>query len=338
MGLNRALTIARTEQLRAYREASRRSYAENADILDGWIWLSARDSRTCVSCWAMHGTRHRVTETLDDHINGRCTAIPMVKGHDPGIRTGEELFRELPPAQQRSILGPAAHEAWLDGRVSLAPDGRTSVVGQRDDPRWGTMRYARSLQEIIGQRDAKAYVSLAMREAKLSPNETDRLMRRLIRSGRAATAMDDQQIEAQIAERVAQAPLNTRVVPAGDLSNTEYLGRTTKEQDNSDWVHLVKRVTQKQWADGTTVEEYVADLRQAALAAKNVVLSNQRGGNIVAFSVATNDIIPAIRRGSDSLPHLVVIYLADRGIIISGYQASDLSEVRIPTDALWLKR
>jgi hypothetical protein len=254
------------------------------------------------------------------------------------VTPGEELFAQMTPAQQREKLGPAMYEAWVDGRVRLTPDGPGSVVGRRENADWGLMRYARSLQEIIGQREAKGYVSLALREAKLSPNETDRLVRRLLRSGRAATGQDLQQIAAQIAERVAQAPFNTRVVPAGDLGNTKYLGRTTKEQDNSDWVHLVKRVTQKQWADGTTVAEYVADLRQAALAAKNVVLSNQRGGNIVAFSVATNDIIPPIRRGSDSLPYLVVIYLADRGIIISGYQASDLSEVRIPTDALWLRR
>jgi hypothetical protein len=27
-------------------------------------------------CWAMHGTVHTLDERLDDHPNGRCTAIP----------------------------------------------------------------------------------------------------------------------------------------------------------------------------------------------------------------------------------------------------------------------
>ncbi|MCU0502860.1 MAG: phage head morphogenesis protein, partial [Anaerolineae bacterium] len=39
--LVRALRISRTETLRAYREATFRSYAANSDVIDGWIWLSA---------------------------------------------------------------------------------------------------------------------------------------------------------------------------------------------------------------------------------------------------------------------------------------------------------
>lgn len=159
MGLARALTIARTEQIRAYREASRRSYADNADLLDGWIWLSAHDNRSCASCWAMHGSRHPVTETLDDHPNGRCTMVPVVKGHDPGIRTGEELFRELPPAQQEKILGKAAHLAYQAGAVRLS-----EFAGQRDDPRWGTMRYAKSLREVVGRQEADRWVRLSLQQ------------------------------------------------------------------------------------------------------------------------------------------------------------------------------
>jgi|GEM_PF-859656 len=70
--LSRALTIARTETLRAHREATRASYQANNDIVTGWIWHSATDERTCAACWAMHGTEHKVDEILDDHPNGRC--------------------------------------------------------------------------------------------------------------------------------------------------------------------------------------------------------------------------------------------------------------------------
>lgn len=45
--LTRALTIARTEMLRAYREASRATYQENSDVVAGWVWVAKLDRRTC---------------------------------------------------------------------------------------------------------------------------------------------------------------------------------------------------------------------------------------------------------------------------------------------------
>lgn len=72
MTLDRALRISRTETLRSYREATRRDFKENPQVVKGWIWSAALDLRTCPMCWAMHGTKHTVNETLDDHPNGRC--------------------------------------------------------------------------------------------------------------------------------------------------------------------------------------------------------------------------------------------------------------------------
>jgi SPP1 gp7 family putative phage head morphogenesis protein len=77
--LSRALRIARTEVLRAYREATRETYRANADVVKGWIWHSACDDHTCVACWVMHGTHHSLDERLDDHPNGRCSALPLTK-------------------------------------------------------------------------------------------------------------------------------------------------------------------------------------------------------------------------------------------------------------------
>lgn len=48
--LARALMIARTEMLRAYREATRRSYQANDDIVDGWVWNCACTTRSCAMC------------------------------------------------------------------------------------------------------------------------------------------------------------------------------------------------------------------------------------------------------------------------------------------------
>ena len=162
VGLNRALLISRTETLRAYREATAQTYQANADILEGWIWSSALDRRTCASCWAMHGSVHALDEKLDDHPNGRCAMAPLVKGRPNRIgAVGAERFATLSEADQRAILGPGMYEAWHDGQVSLVPGAANSIVGRRDDAQWGTMRYARSLRSIVGPDAAKAYSGVA---------------------------------------------------------------------------------------------------------------------------------------------------------------------------------
>lgn len=156
MGLARALRIARTEQIRAYREATHQNYLRNADLLDGWVWLSAANRRTCPSCWAMHGTRHPLTERLDDHPQGRCVMVPIVKGRTLPIPPGETLFRELSTADQVAVLGQAAQLAWSEGAVKL-PD----FVGRKDDPQWGTMRYAKSLRQVLGKQKALEWMRRA---------------------------------------------------------------------------------------------------------------------------------------------------------------------------------
>lgn len=46
-GLSRALNIARTEILDAYRGAAMLSQAANSDVVGGWMWISALTPRTC---------------------------------------------------------------------------------------------------------------------------------------------------------------------------------------------------------------------------------------------------------------------------------------------------
>jgi len=160
--LSRALTIARTETLRAHREATRASYQANSDIVAGWVWHSALGTRTCAACWAMHGTVHRLDEILDDHPGGRCGMVPLARswadigrriGSDlsgvpdsrPEIETGVSLFGKLPPEKQIKILGPAKYAAWKDGKFTLA-----DVVGRSRSKEWGTHRYEKSLAQLLG--------------------------------------------------------------------------------------------------------------------------------------------------------------------------------------------
>lgn len=146
--LTRALTISRTETVRAYRAASHRSYGANADVLEGWIWHAALGPRSCACCVAMHGTLHEIEETLDGHPCCRCVPIPWIRvpdgvaGTRKPVETGAAWFARQDAATQEAVLGKAAHEAYRAGEVRLE-----DFVGRRHSDRWGSMRYARSLKD-----------------------------------------------------------------------------------------------------------------------------------------------------------------------------------------------
>lgn len=157
-GLSRTLRIARTETLRSYREATKRNYEANEDIIEGWVWVAAHQPRTCPMCLAMDGTVHPLSETLDDHPNGRCTAIPKLRNVPlPQTKTGAEWLEEQDEETQRRVLGSAGYEAYQGGAVKLA-----DFVGQRSSREWGTTRYARSLKDILGAEGALGWRQKAL--------------------------------------------------------------------------------------------------------------------------------------------------------------------------------
>lgn len=149
-GLTISLTTARTAQLNAYRYATAANYQANRDIVSGWRWLASLGPRTCASCLAMHGTIHPVDEPLNDHHNGRCTAVPIVPLAtklglpEPDIGNAETYLRGLPEAAQKAQLGPGVWEEWNSGRVKLS-----SLTTTYEDSVWGTMRRAPTLTELV---------------------------------------------------------------------------------------------------------------------------------------------------------------------------------------------
>lgn len=142
---SRALTIARTEMLRAYRESALETYRANDDVVEGWLWMSALDAKCCCACIAMHGTVHSLDEDLDGHPNCRCTKSPRVKGSSFSPLLGSDWFDDQSEAVQRQILGSnAAYEAYNDG-ASLS-----DFVGVNHDKDWGKSVYQKSAKEVAG--------------------------------------------------------------------------------------------------------------------------------------------------------------------------------------------
>ena len=150
VSLRRALTICRTETLRAHREATRRTYMANKGIVRGWMWAAAHSIRTCPACLATDGKVFPLDERMDDHPNGRCAMVPIVEGSElPARETGADWFARQDPATQDKILGPVGGHAYRAGRLELE-----DWVGQKHSPDWGTTRYARSLRQILGPEEA----------------------------------------------------------------------------------------------------------------------------------------------------------------------------------------
>lgn len=144
-GLARALNIARTELLDAYRAASLEHHQANTDVLDGWVWSARLDTTCCPSCWAQHGTVHPVTEPGPlDHQSGRCARMPKTKSWaDLGFAGITEpasampdaraLFSDLPEADQLRIMGPTRLAGLNDGSVAWEDlSTRRVVQGWRD--------------------------------------------------------------------------------------------------------------------------------------------------------------------------------------------------------------
>ena len=155
--LSRALTIARTETFRVNREVQRQTYADNKDILNGWVWRSARSGETCAMCWAMDGSLFDTDTGMDTHINCRCTLLPQTKSWDellpgrglssdpPDYGSGAAEFDKLSEKDKLRILGRGKYEAYDAGALGLM-----DLVGKGSTQAWGAYRYERSLKDVLG--------------------------------------------------------------------------------------------------------------------------------------------------------------------------------------------
>lgn len=121
-GLDKALVIARSEQLRVYRRASVEQYRESG-VVSGFKRLATKDDRTCMACLLADGQRLDLESELDDHPGGRCAAVPIVRGM-PEVQwqTGREWFLVQPAERQREIMnGRHAdyYSHWQRGEFEL---------------------------------------------------------------------------------------------------------------------------------------------------------------------------------------------------------------------------
>lgn len=141
-GLSRALTIARTETLDAYRSAAKLGEEANTDVLAGWTWVASLTTRTCPACWSMHGREFETTDPgPNGHQNCRCVRAPRTKTwrelgftvDEPGsvLPNSQATFRQLPDADQRAVLGPRRWAAYTAGDYPIG-----AWATRRENPGW----------------------------------------------------------------------------------------------------------------------------------------------------------------------------------------------------------
>ncbi|MDO8674119.1 MAG: hypothetical protein Q7O66_22125, partial [Dehalococcoidia bacterium] len=114
----------------------------------------------------------------------------------------------------------------------------------------------------------------------------DRLIRELIETGRDATLFE----VGQILAKMASAPFDSSIihVPKADRGIV-YGGLLLGARSDAWTYHLVKRVVvERQWAVGTSAEQYLADLRAAVRHDEaRLVVFKRRGGNMAATVTPT---------------------------------------------------
>lgn len=79
---NRVQTLTRTVVQTVANNGSMTAYRANADLIDGYEWLTAHDERTCPICRPLDRKRFGLKSNFRPpiHPQCRCTTVPVLKG------------------------------------------------------------------------------------------------------------------------------------------------------------------------------------------------------------------------------------------------------------------
>jgi len=152
-GLDRAITITRTEPVDASRLATQDLHASIPTLISGWTWVCQLDIRCCPACLALHGsTWPTSTPGPADHQCGRCQRVAItppwsesgITAEPPSaLRDARQWFDALPVDDQIAILGPGRHQLMTSGRISW-----DDLPRRRHTPAWRDSYRPATLTEL----------------------------------------------------------------------------------------------------------------------------------------------------------------------------------------------
>ncbi len=142
-GLDKALEIARSEQLRVYRAASSQQY-QASGVVEKQKRLCDHSGRVCAACLADEGREYPLDAPISDHPSGRCTGVPVVIGM-PAVQwtQGEDWLKTQDAEVQRQILGPKRYELWQTGQLDFG-----AIASHTYDDTWGWSLGVTPLREL----------------------------------------------------------------------------------------------------------------------------------------------------------------------------------------------
>jgi hypothetical protein len=141
--LDRALLIARTEQIRALR-AGNLEQMRGSNVVDGYIRRAQRSANVCAACLALDGQEYDVKVDVSSHPACACYMQPKLKyGKTPSFPTGEEWFNKQPKATQLQILGKGRYKLYQDGNLDFS-----KLAQIKHDDTWGATIQQRPLKEL----------------------------------------------------------------------------------------------------------------------------------------------------------------------------------------------
>jgi SPP1 gp7 family putative phage head morphogenesis protein len=140
MPLDRALCIARTEMLGAFRRSTLQGYRQ-AGLMQ-YQRLSAQDSRVCAGCIAAEGQLYETEQDFDDHPNCRCSCIPWWPGAH-SFPMGEEWFNAQSESTQRAILGNTRFEMLKNKEIKWS-----QLATRTSNDTWGGMIVGTSITDL----------------------------------------------------------------------------------------------------------------------------------------------------------------------------------------------
>lgn len=138
-----ALLIAKDQQNRIFREATRQAFIEAG--IEQYVRVAKHDTATCPACLALDGEIYSVNELIETHPQCRCKMVPIIAGF--GIasrRSGQEYFESLSPQTQRRMLGPGKYEAWQQGKFKF-----NDLVTVKRNPTWGPTARVTNLRDLV---------------------------------------------------------------------------------------------------------------------------------------------------------------------------------------------
>ncbi len=225
----------------------------------------------------MDGTFHALEEHLDDHPNGRCAMVPVLKGEEgagPGWETGAEWLARQGPEVQEKVLGRAEGGGVPGGAVQIE-----EYVGQRRSREWGARgmhgacgRFSGKRRRLDGgrSRGGKGYRmrSLIPALVRSQVEPSPRLLER-VQGYVAGRGFDPQRLQ-RVDEQVAGYEWQGRLLCENDLL-------PTLEQ------HYLKHVIARgEWTEGTTIAEYAQ--------VGEVVASSDKSGVLASYASAAGDV------------------------------------------------